>query len=212
MTWEDARVFLEAVISILAIVNPIGNLPVFVGLIEDFEPSERRRMLNLAGITAFIIVVVMAVGGQFLLKYVFHISMTEFTFGGGLILIVVGIRSILVRDKGRKQPAEKLDPQTRKDEEVGIAVSPIASPLLVGPGTIVTVMLISQRDIWFGLAAALVAFAVVMTVLNLTQFIYRVMGRVGTLAVGRIMQIFIVAIGCHFVLKAIMEFFPELAR
>ncbi len=213
MTWEEVRVFLEAVISILAIVNPIGNLPVFVSLIEDFDPADRRKMLNLAGVTAFVIVVVMAVGGKYLLQYVFHLDMSEFMFGGGLILIVVGVRSILIHDRGRRSPAEKLDPETRRVEEMKIAVSPIASPLLVGPGTIVTVMLIvSQRGLLFGLAAAMAAFAIVMVVLNCTQFIYRVMGRIGTLAVGRIMQIFIVAIGCHFVFRSIMQIFPELAR
>src|SRR5690606_15697671 len=107
----------------IAIVNPVGNLPVLIGLTEDYEPFERRKVLNLAGVAAFIIIVVMAVGGRYLLQYVFHIELAEFMFGGGLILIVVGIKSILNRDVSRKLQADKMSSADRKNEQVGIAIS-----------------------------------------------------------------------------------------
>jgi multiple antibiotic resistance protein len=204
---EEIRRFAEATISVFAIVNPIGNLPVFVGLIEHLSPPERKRVLRIAGLTALAIICTMALIGQYLLEGVFHISMSEFMFGGGLILIAVGIRGILTRQAVRHDPG-----QSAAVDSVRLAVSPMASPLLVGPGSIVTVMLlVSRHSLIYGLAACLVAFVFVILVLNFADVAYRLMGRVGALAVGRIMEIFIVAIGASFVFRAMKEVFPVLA-
>jgi multiple antibiotic resistance protein len=90
-------------------------------------------------------------------------------------------------------------------------MSPIASPLLVGPGTIVTVMLlVQQHGTVYGIGACLTAFALVMLILHYADVLYKIMGQVVALAVGRIMQIFIVAIGVNFLFRAIRQAFPAL--
>jgi multiple antibiotic resistance protein len=202
---EEIRTFAEATISIFAIVNPIGNLPIFVGLIENLSTRERRRVLRYAGVVALAIICTMAMIGQYLLEGVFHISMSEFMFGGGLILIVIGIRGILAPQPSRHDEGEV--------DDVRIAISPMASPLLVGPGSIVTVMLIVNRhSVLYGLASCLVAFLFVILILNYADVAFRLMGRVGALAISRIMQIFIVAIGANFVFRAVKEVFPMLTK
>jgi multiple antibiotic resistance protein len=207
---EAVRNFAEAAISVFAIVNPIGALPILIGLTDGFPPWERKRVLRLAGLMALTIICVMAMVGQYLLEGVFHISLSEFMFGGGLILMVVGIRRILEAhdDEGEKKP---MTPEERAKQGVSMAVSPIASPLLVGPGSIVTVMLlVSKHGVLYGLAACLAAFVFVLLLLNYVDFAIRLMGRLGALAVGRIMEIFIVAIGAHFVFSAVKQVFPGL--
>lgn len=210
---ENAKVFLESAISIFAIVNPVGNLPIFVGLTEDASPNERRRVLRLASLIAFLIICGMAVAGGFLINNVFHITFDEFRFGGGLILVALGIRHILSQPR---QPSSALgslsskDAQARESDQIRLAVTPIASPLLVGPGSIVTVMLLVNK---FGtahaLAAALASFLAVAIILNYAHLFYRLLGKVGALAIGRVMNIFIVAIGAHFIFVSIREAFMK---
>jgi multiple antibiotic resistance protein len=208
--WDFIRTFAEAVISLLAITNPIGNLPVFMSLTEDLSVSERRYVLRVAGTTAFAIIIVMALLGHVILEKVFHIKLDEFMLGGGVILVVVGISSIMHgprRGDGRATP-ESTD---RRGESISIAVTPMASPLLVGPGSIVTAMVIVRRwGVLFGLAAIVTTFLLIMVVLHFGTRLDRLMGRVGSLAVGRIMQIFIVAMGVSFVVRSLATIFPAL--
>ena len=208
--WETIRPFLEAAVAIFAIVNPIGSLPFLIGLTYGATPQQRKRLVRVAGMTALAIVVAIAVAGDFLLKSVFQVSINEFAFGGGLLLIVVGIRSILSEEKSGGPPLEGQEADMRK---VIIAVSPIACPLLVGPGTIVTTMLIvSQHGVLYALGACLTAFVFVILILNYSHVLFRVMGTVVTVAVGRIMDIFIVAIGVRFMFNAVIKIFPALMR
>lgn len=208
--WDSPRDFAQAVVSVFAIVNPIGGLPVFVAMTEGMETPHRRRLFRLAGLTALGIIVAMALGGQFLLHNVFQIGLEEFAFGGGLLLVVVGVQRILAAP-ARPAPLAA-DEKIRQDQEVSLAVSPMASPMLVGPGSIVNVMLIANaHGRVFAVSACLVAFVFVILILNYSHIVYRLMGRVGALAVGRVMEIFIVAIGVKLCFGALAKVFPILA-
>lgn len=213
---EWVQRFIEAAISIFAIVNPIGNLPLLGALTEDSPPPERRRIFRLAGLTALCILVGMAIGGQFLLTSVFHVSIPEFTFGGGVLLAVISIRNILSRmgpPQKTGSPSGVVSVRTGEADEITLAISPIAFPLLVGPGSIVTVMLVVSRDgLGLGLAASLAAFVFILAILNWSHALLRLMGRIGSLAVGRVLQIFILAIGVHFMFKGARDAFPGLLK
>ena len=189
---------IEAAISIFALVNPIGNLPVFATLTEDVPVVQRRALFRLAASTALGVIVVMALAGQVLVEMVFHLTLDEFAFAGGLVLVVVGIRRI-VSEPGAPKPAP-----AHADAHIHLAVSPIALPLLVGPGSIANVMLITQHyGRLYAVLACLAGFAGVFLVLHFSGRLYRLMGRVGTLAVGRVMQIFIVAFGVKFCFRSL---------
>jgi multiple antibiotic resistance protein len=211
MDIELLRSFGEAALSIFAIVNPIGGLPTFIALTEDATAQERRRVFRLAGLTSLVMICVMALFGRFLLHDVFQIDIHQFAFAGGLLLVVIGIRGVLVTPEHRKNLA--VDENERHMAQVRLAVTPIASPLLVGPGSIVNVMLIdNQYGRLFALGACVAAFVGVILILNYAHVLYRLMGRIGALAVGRMMQIFIVAIGIKFCFGALAKVFPALVK
>ena len=212
MGWNEVKLFAEAAISIFAIVNPVGGLPMFASLTEDASPRERRRVLRLGGVVAMGVIVVMALAGQFLLQGFFHIGIQEFAFGGGLLLIVTGIRGILDTAHSH-QGAAQLDREKVEMEQMSLAVSPIAVPLLAGPGSVVTVMLmVNQHGRLYALGACLVAFVFVVAVMNYADLAYRLMGRLGAMAVGRVMHIFIVAIGVKFCFQALRAMIPALGQ
>lgn len=197
--------FIESAISIFAIVNPIGNIPVFMGLTEDYSPPERRRILCTAGITALVLILIMGLLGRFVLQYVFHIGMDEFMFGGGVLLIVVGVSNIL---KGVTESKTCMNNTDRLSKSIQLAISPIGCPLLVGPGSIVTTMLIIQKQgLFFGILATLAAFLFVLLIIMHADRIGRLIGRIGMLAIGRIMQIFIIAIGTGFIFRSLKHYF-----
>ena len=208
---ESWRAFGEAALSIFAIVNPIGGLPTLIALTEDTSASERRHVFRLAGLAALVMICSMALFGRILLQYVFQIEMPQFAFAGGLLLVIIGIRGVVLSPD---RPGSTIaDEDERRLAQVRLAVSPIASPLLVGPGSIVNVMLVdSAHGRVFALGACIVAFAGVILILNYAHVLYRLMGRIGSLAVGRMMQIFIIAIGIKFCFTALATVFPSLAK
>ena len=203
-------IFFQAVLSLFAIVDPLGGLPVFIALTRDLSEQERRRIFRLAVIIAFLLIVLFALVGSYVMQHVFHIALSEFAFAGGLLLVVVGIREMIVTGN----PEETIPGQSREMASrhyQAVAVSPIACPLLAGPGTIVTVILFQgQHGHLFAISVCTVVFALTMLILSFASRLSRLMGPIGMLAVARIMQIFIIAIGVHFMFMGLAEAFPKI--
>ena len=212
--WRGATLFVQDTVSLFAILNPLGNLPIFLGLTPEASVAQRRRMFRLATVTGAAIVACMAIGGQFILDQFFRVSTDELRFGGGLLLIAIGGLGIIHPETVRPTPGPRdgpsRDPHALHDVHTRLAISPIASPLLVGPGSIVVVMLLSEQSgPLYALAAAVVCFAAVAVILHWAHWGYKLMGEIGTLAVGRVMHIFIVAIGVHFLFSSIRAVFLD---
>ena len=203
--------FLQAVLSLFAIVDPVGGIPIFLVLTDGLSDPERRKILRFAVLTAFVLIVAFALAGSAVMKYVFHISLSEFTFAGGLLLVVVGIREMMHTSRGERPAAQQVDDRRKRSHYQALAVSPIAVPLLAGPGTIVTVILFQgQYGQLFAIAACVVVFALALAILHYSALISRLIGQVGMLAVTRIMQIFIIAIGVRFMFMGLREAFPKM--
>ncbi len=166
---------------------------------------------RITGVVALVTVLVMAVLGQFVLDYVFRISFESFMVGGGLLLVVVGVKNIIFGEN--PNPAADCGingPKERREQLVLRAVCPLACPLLVGPGSIVTSMLIVQDPtlgIGWGLIAIALAFSVVLIVLNWGHLIMKIFGRFGPLIVARITMIFVTAIGVEFMVRGLKSLF-----
>lgn len=194
------RELLDSVIFLFAIVDAPGNLPIFMDLMEGMERRLQRRVYDVATVAGFVIIVVFAVAGRFVLKGVFQIEVPEFQIAGGLLLAAVGIHAMVAaREPGTPE---------RRSHGLEIAAVPMACPLLVGPGAIVTTMLIVERhgELHAMLAGAIV-FALSRVIFWLDEPIRRVLGNLGLLIFSRIMRIFIVAIGVHFVIAGIRAAF-----
>ncbi len=197
------RELLDSVIFLFAIVDAPGNLPLFTDLMEGMDTRMRRRVYDVATVAGFVIIVVFALAGRFVLKTVFQIDVPEFQVAGGLLLAAVGIHTMV---------AGRSDVQPGEHRGIEIAAVPMACPLLVGPGAIVTTMLIVERhgEVHAMLAGAIV-FALTRLFFWLDAPIRRFLGNLGLLILSRIMRIFIVAIGVHFVIAGIKAAF-QLAK
>lgn len=189
---------LDSVILLFAIVDAPGNLPIFIELTEEMDPPTRRKAYDLATVAGLAVVVLFSLVGRFVLSRVFQIAVSEFQIAGGVLLVAIGVRAMLGGERGSRANGQGLE----------VAAVPMACPLLVGPGAIVTTMLIVERSgLLHALAAAVIVFALVRVIFWLADPIRRLVGRLGLMILSRIMHIFIVAIGIHYVLAGIRTAF-----
>jgi multiple antibiotic resistance protein len=128
--------------GMFAIMNPIANTPIFIGLTQSNSPAERRSIAFHSVLYAFIIVGAFCVTGHYIFT-LFGITLPAFQITGGILLFFVGYSLI----QGKKSSVHHF-PETAKAEiqekheknEINIAISPLAIPILAGPGTISTAM------------------------------------------------------------------------
>ncbi len=204
---EDALTqFLMNCVSLLAILNPFGNVPLCVTLTEDMSPRSRKKLFDLIVYTGFTIVILFGLLGDILMTYFFRVEMTEIRIAGGILLVVVALKNLLFSKKGPK--SLKRDEEMTEEEEIQQGIIPMAFPIMVGPGSMTTILIIRRE---FGalqvIGAAFVVFGIIKLLLKYSHFIEKVLGKLVLFVLGRVMQIFIMAIGVKTFISGIMEVF-----
>ncbi len=191
---------LNAILALLSILNPITVVPMYAELTKDLDRRTRGRLFNVAVAAGFVTLAVLTFSGRWIMEYVFQIRVAEFRIAGGILLIVLAVYEIVFYNPGDFRPTPG------KLMEMGVV--PMAVPLLVGPGSIITGILILDRDGWLIAVIALVVnFAIAYAVIRSSVVLARVMGPLGTLVLARVLWIFIAAIAVHFVISGISELF-----
>jgi multiple antibiotic resistance protein len=125
------RAFAEAFVTLLVIMDPLGTAPIFISLTAGRKPAARRRAALEAATAAGGLVVVFALFGRLILDYL-HVSVESLMIAGGLLLLLVALQ--MLRGEEFAQP-----------ETANIALVPLATPLLAGPGAIAAVMVLTKR-------------------------------------------------------------------
>ncbi len=196
----DVGTLLNAILALLSILNPITVVPMYADLTKDLDRANRVKLFNTAAFTGFLTLAILTFTGRWVMQYVFQIHVAEFRIAGGVLLIVIAIKQIAFHNPGEVKGA------AGRVMEMGVV--PMAVPLLVGPGSIVTGILILDRDGWLiaGIALA-VNFLIAYAVIQSSPVLARIMGTLGTLVVARVLWIFIAAIAVHFVLSGVSEVF-----
>jgi multiple antibiotic resistance protein len=206
----EVVVYLGIIVTIFAIVDPIGTLPIFVALTEGFAPEDRKVILNRAVLVLAGILTLFALVGRFLFA-AFGFSLPAFEIAGGILLFLVAFDMLQGRiGATRLTELDHEEAIQRRDE---IAVVPLGIPLLAGPGAISTVMIYegsSGSNPWI-IVATFVAIGVtsVLTFIVLTygQGILRKIGRVGVMAMTRVLGLLLAAVGVQFVVNGAIALF-----
>lgn len=129
---------LTVFMGFLAMVNPIGNIPVFMGMVSDFDYATQKRVALRASLTAFIIITIFCLFGHLIFR-LFGITVPAFQIAGGIIVFIIGFQML----NARENPIHSQTPEEKKQMEQiahDMAISPLGIPLLAGPGTISTAM------------------------------------------------------------------------
>ena len=115
-----------------AIMNPIANTPIFLGLVEGQTKEQKKKIAKTATSIAFVIIVVFALAGKYIFD-LFGITIPAFKITGGLLIFYVGFEMLMSQKS-------KIHTNQNDEEPNNVSVSPLAIPILAGPGTIVTAM------------------------------------------------------------------------
>lgn len=182
-----------------AIMNPIANIPVFLGLVEGRSEANKKQIAKTASVTAFIIVLSFVIFGKFIFE-IFGITIPAFKITGGILLFYIGFEMLQSKKSTIHQQGEI-------DQDDGIAISPLAIPILAGPGTIVTAMnFVTDRSfIHIGVIVAVFALMIYLTYLafTLSNIIVKKLGNNLITVVGKIMGLIIAIIGIDMIVEGI---------
>ncbi len=121
-----------------AMLNPVGNLPVFLGMVQDFDQKTQKRVAFKAVLVAFIIIATFSILGNLIFR-MFGITLPAFQIAGGIIVFIIGFQMLNAKENPiHAQTPEEKENMTKVAEDM--AISPLGIPLLAGPGTISTAM------------------------------------------------------------------------
>lgn len=131
---------IHALVSIFAVMNPIGNVPIFVSLTDGYTKEERRVTAKKAVFVSFIILTVFLLLGNFIFQ-LFGITIDAFRVAGGILIFGIAYRLLHAKPSHMQHPVEAA--QKQKNAQIpheDVFVTPLATPLIAGPGTITAVM------------------------------------------------------------------------
>lgn len=178
-------------LMLIAVLNPFGNVPLFIGMTDGMEKNVRTKLFKVIAITGFCITLIFSLLGDFMMTKFYKITIDELKMAGGLILILMSIKSLIF-----PSPKRKSEMNLPLEEQIKKAVIPMAFPMLVGPGTLTT-SLISKAE--YGVIANSIAifvtFIIIYFILQLGNYIEVILGKLVLYIMSRVMQIFIMAIG-----------------
>lgn len=182
-----------------AVMNPIANTPIFLGLTGDQSKKEKIQTARTASIAAFIIVMAFVVLGKYIFE-IFGITIPAFKISGGLLLFHVGF-DMLQSKKSKIKNQEDLEPDN------SIAISPLAIPILAGPGTIVTAMnnVTDANLIHVSLIAGIFGLMVFLNYLcfSLSDLLLKRIGENIITVIGKLMGLILTIIGAGMAVEGI---------
>jgi multiple antibiotic resistance protein len=184
-------------LGFFAIMNPIANTPVFLGLTDGDSENVRRSVARKALIFSFVIIVVFCAIGKFIFE-LFGITLSAFRITGGLLVFLVGFHMLQGEQSRVHQPSAE-DVQKHLDAELGVALTPLAMPILAGPGTIATAMNFASGGSMVVFAVTVAAF-LLLCVISYVFFVsgerfVSYLGNNGIKVVTRLMGLILAVIG-----------------
>ena len=159
--------FFSAFVTLFVVIDPPGCAPIYAGLVKGASPRQALTMAVRACVIAALILVVFALFGENLLGAL-HIELNSFRIAGGIMLFLIALDMVFEkRTQRREERADKIMAQNQQTPEVeDVSVFPMAMPMIAGPGSIATMMLLTQRA--QGTAQTLVVLGALGAVMLLT--------------------------------------------
>ena len=208
----NLELFLSAVTTIFVMADPFGNIPLFLGLTDGMSGTERRYVITKASVVATVILVAFALVGKWFMDLL-AISLNSLRIAGGLLLLVIAFDMLMSTGLHAKR-TEGRPPEDLEDDWESVAITPMATPLIVGPG-VMTVTIVYMNDAagldkLFILAAILIAMLGSWLILVNSDLLYSVLHRDGTRVLTKVMGIILAAIATQMITSGLLGAFPVL--
>jgi multiple antibiotic resistance protein len=199
----DVMLLAEVVVTMFVIMDPVGNVPIFLSVTRRMDARGRRHAAGVAVLTATAVIVVFALVGRQLLTFL-DVSVPALQGAGGLLLLLVALE--LLTDAG-----SGTQPEVSEDDVVAVAMVPLGTPLVAGPGAIVaTIVFVNRADGPADLAVIAAGVAAVLLLVHLalrySDLLIRVLRRSGIMLLSRIAGLLLAAIAVQMLADAVIAF------
>lgn len=199
------ELYLSALVTFFVVIDPPGCAPIYAGLTNGATPAHRRSMAIRAVVVAAIILFVFAAVGEAMLKAL-GVSLSAFRIAGGIMLFLIALEMVFEKRTERREDRAAKVAQSPEVEDVSIF--PMAMPMIAGPGSIASVMLMMSRN--HGLEKVAVVLAALATILALTLVallaagpLMRLLGARIEAVITRILGVLLGALAVQFVIDGI---------
>ncbi|MDH5612989.1 MAG: YchE family NAAT transporter [Gammaproteobacteria bacterium] len=203
--------YTKMLIGLIAIVNPIGAVPIFISLTSGYKQVEKNAISKTATYAVFIILIFALAVGEMVLSF-FGITFSSFRVAGGILILLMAISMMHAKTNGIKRTEEEEQESEYMDS---IAVVPLAIPLLAGPGAISTVILYAHKDTgllhYFLIGLIILAVSLILYLaFKSIPYISKYLSQTAVNVFSRIMGLILAAIAIEFIANGIKGLFPNL--
>src|SRR4051812_41334236 len=198
---------LLALTSLFVIVDPIATVPAFLAMTPNDSPVERERMARLASIVAASVLIFFVLVGQALFHFL-GITLSAFKIAGSIVLLLIAMDMLRARRSPVQETREEKDAGVEKDD---IAITPLAIPMLAGPGAISTTVLLKTQAQTFEQTLALIGCILLVFYLSYLVLSFaathgaRFLSPIAMRITTRIMGLLLAALAIQFILDAVAE-------
>lgn len=183
--WQE---FFKAFMLLFAIMDPLATVPVLILLTKEMSREEQHRNINRAVLVAGTLLFIFLFAGDTILKFI-GITVPSFRVAGGIILLILSLEFVL-----------GIDLKGKSAQNYDVAIIPLATPLITGPGVIVTVMLlVIKHGYLIAISVSCTCLLLTWLVLKQTSLIYKLIGRQGIDILTRIMGLLLTGLAVEFI-------------
>lgn len=199
--------------ALFFIIDPIGNVPLFLAITPKNDFHERKQIVRKASFASALILIFFLFTGNFILN-IFHITIGAFKIAGGILIFIIALRMLFVF-----RPGQKTSPQEEREakEKEDVSFFPLAIPLLSGPGAITTTILLRNNChdiIHYLLMLIIIGVVSILTyfILKESHYLMKLLGQTGINILLRLMGLILSVIAVQFAIDGIKDIIPELLR
>jgi MarC family membrane protein len=205
--------YLQIFITLLSLLNPILALSQFLSLTRGMTKNDKQNVAIVCGLTVFGILGAFLFLGDYIMQGL-SIHAYSLQLGGGLILLILGINIIMGKTDGDK---EDVSTKVNLSRIKSLGVSPLALPMIVGPASMVMVVVYGQSaHSFFDKLSILMILAILSTIIAITfllaDYIAKAIGEIGIVIITKIMGLIVTAIGFEMIIAAMQTVVPMLMK
>lgn len=201
------ELFIYVFAALFSVINPLGTVPIFVGLTQEYSSQERSKTSLLTAINIFVILVISFFTGRFILHF-FGISIESLRIAGGLIIVTSGF-ALLTGSFSKHKGMEKERVKDDAFQRDSVSLTPLAIPMLAGPGSIS--LLIGMYEDYTVISEKIITVLAILgvclatfLVLRSSHYIVKMLGASGINAISRIIGFIVIAIGIEYISSSVI--------
>lgn len=189
--------FISATLTLFLVMDPLGNVPMFLALLKDLEPKRRRKVILREMLIALLIMALFLFFGSSVLGFL-GLKAETISIAGGIVLFLIALRMVFPQEGGVMGEMPGGEP----------FIVPLAIPFVAGPSTLATLILFSQQQghLLASSGAMLVAWFATAVILVYSTKFYKILGDRGLAAMERLMGMLLIMIAVQMLLNGVLEF------